>query len=193
MTLVLQFAASAPDQLLERADTQSEITRVLAGIGVRFERWNASQPLPDDSAPADILRAYADDVQRLQNERGYRSVDVVRLKRDPADAAWDDKARAARGKFLDEHTHSEDEVRFFVEGSGMFCLHTQGKVSLVVCERGDLLSVPAGTHHWFDMGSEPAFCAIRLFGNEDGWVAAFTGDKLAGNFLSFDQVKQQYL
>jgi 1,2-dihydroxy-3-keto-5-methylthiopentene dioxygenase len=53
--------------------------------------------------------------------------------------------------------------------------------------------VPAGTHHWFDMGKDPAFCAIRLFGSERGWVAAFTGDKIAGRFLSFDQVKQQFL
>ncbi|MEY4580641.1 MAG: putative 1,2-dihydroxy-3-keto-5-methylthiopentene dioxygenase [Pseudomonadota bacterium] len=193
MTLLLQYSESAPEQLLGQAKTIPDITSALAALGVRFERWNASQELPDDSSAESILAAYASDIGRLKTERGYRTADVVRLKRDAQDAQWSAKAQAARGKFLDEHTHSEDEVRFFVEGSGMFCLHLQGKVTLVVCERGDLLSVPAGTRHWFDMGTEPAFCAIRVFGNETGWAAAFTGDKLASDFPSFDAVKQQYL
>lgn len=193
MTLLLQFPVSAPDQLSLRADSEPDIARALAPIGVRFERWSAGKALPDDSSSDAILAAYASDIERLKTERGYRSADVVRLKRDPDDASWNDKAQTARGKFLDEHTHAEDEVRFFVEGAGMFCLNVDGVVSLIVCERGDLLSVPAGTHHWFDMGTDPAFCAIRLFGTEQGWVAAFTGDKLAARFLTFDQVKHQYL
>jgi 1,2-dihydroxy-3-keto-5-methylthiopentene dioxygenase len=192
MTLLLQFSECAPDELLQRSDEPQHIDRVLQDIGVRFERWSASQPLADDATQDVILAAYAADIDRLKRERGYRTADVVRMKRDQS-ADWDQKARAARGKFLDEHTHAEDEVRFFVEGSGMFCLRAGGKVSLVVCERGDLLSVPAGTRHWFDMGTDPAFCAIRVFGTENGWVAAFTGDKIAGGFASFDQVKQQFL
>lgn len=193
MTLLLQYSESAPDKLLARADSFPEIVRLLGELGVRFERWSASEELPNDASAEQILAAYGQDIERLKRERGYRSADVVRLKRDPADAGWAQKAAAARGKFLEEHTHGEDEVRFFVEGSGMFCLHLAGKVTQIVCERGDLLSVPAGSKHWFDMGTDPAFCAIRLFGTEAGWVAAFTGDKLSGGFPSYDQVKQQQL
>ena len=58
---------------------------------------------------------------------------------------------ALRAKFLNEHTH----------------------------EKNDLISVPAGTPHWFDMGSEPNFTAIRIFDNPEGWVAQFTGDAIA--------------
>jgi 1,2-dihydroxy-3-keto-5-methylthiopentene dioxygenase len=68
-----------------------------------------------------------------------------------------------RGKFLDEHTHAEDEVRFFAEGSGMFYLHIGGKVYMVLCEAGDFISVPAGTTHWFDMGPSPDLEAENLF------------------------------
>jgi 1,2-dihydroxy-3-keto-5-methylthiopentene dioxygenase len=89
---------------------------------------------------------------------------------------------AMRTKFLSEHTHSEDEVRFFVEGSGLFSLHIGGSVYLVTCERGDLLSVPAGTRHWFDMGDSPRFAAIRLFLDPSGWVAKYTGDAIADRF-----------
>ena len=191
MTTLLQFAESAPRALVGRFDRFEDIVQRLSAIGVRFERWEASQPLSADASAESILLAYSADIERLKRERGYKTADVVRLKREPADAGWAAKAAAARGKFLDEHTHSEDEVRFFVEGSGMFCLHLHGFVHMLVCERGDLLSVPAGTRHWFDMGRDPAFCAIRVFGNEAGWVADFTGDKLASDYYDYDQVRAQ--
>ena len=95
--------------------------------------------------------------------------------------------QAIRTKFLDEHTHDEDEVRFFVEGSGAFYLHLGDKVYRVVCTRDDLLSVPAGTLHWFDMGPEPNFTCIRLFISPDGWVANFTGDKIASTIPAFGE------
>jgi 1,2-dihydroxy-3-keto-5-methylthiopentene dioxygenase len=190
MSLLLQFAESDPNAPLQRTEAFEDITQRLAQLGVRFERWAANEPLTADSTQADILRAYASDIERLKRTWGYRSADVVRLKRDPADHEWPQKAAGARGKFLNEHTHAEDEVRFFVEGSGLFYLRLKGWVTLVLCERGDLLSVPAGTPHWFDMGSEPAFCAIRLFGSEAGWVADFTGDKISARFPSFDSVRQ---
>ncbi len=52
----------------------------------------------------------------------------------------------------------------------------------MLCEEGDLISVPAGTRHWFDMGPNPRFTAIRLFTNADGWIANFTGDTIADRF-----------
>ena len=87
-----------------------------------------------------------------------------------------------RQKFLSEHTHSEDEVRFFVAGQGLFSLHIGENVYEVLCSQGDLISVPANTPHWFDMGPEPSFIAIRLFNNPEGWVANFTGSDIADHF-----------
>ena len=87
-----------------------------------------------------------------------------------------------RKTFLSEHTHAEDEVRFFVEGRGLFSLHIGDEVLLTLCERGDLIRVPAGTRHWFDMGSAPAFCALRFFNNSEGWVAQFSGDPISDRF-----------
>jgi 1,2-dihydroxy-3-keto-5-methylthiopentene dioxygenase len=189
MSLLLQFAETAPEPALQRTSDPTEIARLLAPLGVGFERWSAPVALSFESTAEEILAAYAPEIERLKAARGYRSADVVRLRRDPTDPEWEAKASAARGKFLDEHVHSEDEVRFFVEGAGAFYLHLAGRVSLVLCERGDLLSVPAGTPHWFDMGRDPAFCAIRLFASDAGWVAQFSGDKLAARFPSFDAVR----
>ena len=80
----------------------------------------------------------------------------------------------------------EDEVRFFVEGSGMFYLHANEKVHMLLCEAGDMISVPAGLKHWFDMGPQPRFAAIRLFTTPEGWVAKFTGDAIAQSFPRYE-------
>ena len=95
-----------------------------------------------------------------------------------------------REKFLFEHTHSEDEVRFFVKGQGLFCLHIGTKIYQVLCQKGDLISVPTLTPHWFDMGSDPEFTAIRLFNNTEGWVAKSTALELSfAFFVSFANEK----
>ncbi len=165
--------------LLQTTDAQ-RIAETLAGIGVVFERWQAAKPLPDDADQASVLDVYRKDVDRLMAQGGYRTVDVVRVKPDHPDRV------ALRAKFLAEHTHAEDEVRFFVEGAGAFYLRQGGKVYQVVCERNDLLSVPAGITHWFDTGEAPQFCAIRLFTSADGWVATFTGDDIATRFPAYE-------
>ena len=92
-----------------------------------------------------------------------------------------------RNKFLSEHTHSEDEVRFFVEGAGIFYLRSGGKVYMTLCERGDLISVPTGVKHWFDMGPAPYLTCIRLFTSHEGWVADYTEDDIAEKFPKFEK------
>jgi 1,2-dihydroxy-3-keto-5-methylthiopentene dioxygenase len=156
------------------------IHRELGSAGIRFERWEARQPLPPGASQADILDAYQDSVERLMKERGLRSVDVLGMVPDHPDRA------SIRKKFLEEHTHSEDEVRFFVEGQGLFSIHKAGRVFMVLCEKGDLISVPDGTPHWFDMGPSPSFIAIRLFTNTEGWVARTTGSAIASSFPRLD-------
>lgn len=154
----------------------ADISRELAAIGVRFEQWKAAQPIAPGASQDEVIAAYREDIERLKREEGYQTVDVVSLTPDHPDRA------AFRAKFLSEHTHAEDEVRFFVAGSGQFTLHVQGKVYDVLCEKGDLIGVPDGTRHWFDMSESPYFVAIRLFNNPAGWVADFTGDDIALGF-----------
>ncbi|MCU6679875.1 1,2-dihydroxy-3-keto-5-methylthiopentene dioxygenase [Leclercia tamurae] len=149
------------------------IQQQLNARGVRFERWEADRDLGRDPAPDAVINAYQHAIDRLVAEKGYQSWDVISLRAD------NPQKEALRAKFLNEHTHGEDEVRFFVEGAGLFCLHIDDQVCQVLCEKNDLISVPAGTPHWFDMGSEPNFTAIRIFDNPEGWVAQFTGDAIA--------------
>jgi 1,2-dihydroxy-3-keto-5-methylthiopentene dioxygenase len=169
---------NAERSLLDTTDGE-EIAAALQLIGVRFERWSASRQLPAQIEDAAIMDAYRADIDRLKRECGYQSVDVLRCLPD------NPKREELRLKFLEEHTHDEDEVRFFVEGAGVFYLRAAGKVHMTLCERGDLIGVPAGTRHWFDMGPAPRFTAIRLFTTPAGWVARFTGERIARQFPSF--------
>jgi 1,2-dihydroxy-3-keto-5-methylthiopentene dioxygenase len=89
---------------------------------------------------------------------------------------------------LADHTHSEDEVRFFVVGRGLFCLHMGDEVLQLVCEKNDWIAVPAGTKHWFDMGPNPQFCALRFFNNPEGWVGSFTADPIASHYPLLDEL-----
>jgi 1,2-dihydroxy-3-keto-5-methylthiopentene dioxygenase len=178
-TLRVYDDADPARTLLDTTD-RTEIARILGEYGVRFERWATDVELAPDASPDDVLAAYAADVQRLQGECGYQAADVIRLAKGTPNTA------PMRAKFLDEHTHDEDEARFFVEGSGAFYLRFGDRVHQMICTRGDLLSVPAGTTHWFDMGPDPEFTAIRLFTDPAGWVANFTGDDIARRFPLYE-------
>ncbi len=166
---------AATQQEVLRTEDATAIAATLAPLGVRFERWDGVQ-VPDGASNDEILAAYRPWLDKLMGETGAGSADVVSLTPDHPQAA------AMREKFLNEHTHSEDEVRFFVKGAGDFVLHVGGKVYDAHCVQGDLLSVPAGTQHWFDAGDKPYFTALRVFTDPAGWVAEFTGTDMAQRF-----------
>lgn len=166
--------------LREVIKDHAAISACLNGIGVRFERWQ-TKPLPATASQEEVLAAYQEDVARLNAEYGFKSVDVVALRPD------NPKKDELRAKFLDEHIHKDFEVRYFVDGRGLFYLNVGDSVYAVLCEQGDLISVPADTLHWFDMGTNPDFKCIRLFVVPDGWVAEFSGDNIASRYPTFDQ------
>jgi 1,2-dihydroxy-3-keto-5-methylthiopentene dioxygenase len=188
MSALLVYGENRPDHLFRSTTDVPLIAHELAACGVGFERWDCRYDLAATAAPEEVLAAYDSDIQRLKRDHGYLSADVVRIQRSSEDSEWPEIARTARTTFLAEHSHSEDEVRFFAAGSGLFALRANGFVRLVYCEKGDMLRIPAGMRHWFDMGTEPSFCAIRLFGTSDGWIASFTGDPIALRFPTYDGV-----
>lgn len=162
------------------------IRDLLDQAGVLFEQWDTlsghAQPSISD---ASILEAYSDQTARLKKRYGFQSADVIHMQADHP------QKEAIRARFLSEHTHSDFEVRFFVEGRGLFYLRHEDKIYALLCEKGDLISVPAGMPHWFDMGSQPHLSCIRLFTDEAGWVAAYTGTPYCKNFPDLDQTLQE--
>ncbi|HBR69170.1 MAG TPA: cupin [Rhodospirillaceae bacterium] len=184
MSRLTIYPDNDPQKALLDTPDYEVIAEALNKIGVRFERWEASEKFPNDAGDNVVLEAYAADIERIKKENGYQTVDILRCN-----AQTPDKP-AIRAKFLNEHTHNEDEVRFFVEGAGVFYLRVDGKVYMALCERGDLIGVPAGVTHWFDMGPDPDITAIRFFDNKEGWVPHFTGSKIADEFPKFEKTKR---
>ena len=175
------FSASDAATVLFETRNPIAIAAKLGEIGVGFERWQAAFELLPGASSESVLSAYKNDVEALIQAGAYKSVDVVSLYPEHPDRA------AMRQKFLNEHTHAEDEIRFFVAGSGLFTIHaapSEGadQIFEVECQKNDLINLPAGTRHWFDMGEAPFFVAIRIFTNPSGWVANFTGSTLSEHF-----------
>ncbi len=176
MSTLTIYPETQPQQPLQQTRDFEVIKKELGAAGIRFERWRADKPLAADADNESILTAYKTEIDKLVAEQGYQTYDVVSMNPDHP------QKTEFRNKFLAEHRHSEDEVRFFVRGHGLFVMHINDRVYALLCEKDDLISVPANTKHWFDMGPNPVFTAIRLFNNPEGWVANFTGDTIAERF-----------
>lgn len=179
MTTLTVYADTDPATELLRTSDFDTIQRELAAIGVPMERWQADVPLAPDATPEAVLEAYERSVAALNAKYGFKSVDVVAMYPDHPQAA------EARKKFLAEHVHHDFEIRFFVDGAGMFYIRKNGKVYMTECTAGDLIELPAHTTHWFDMGPRPFFKAIRFFTQAEGWVGHFTGDPIASRFPAY--------
>jgi len=159
-----------PDKNMVLDDEQA-IRLFLDERGIFYQRWPADAGLPNDATDTQVLAAYDQWLKPFMKKNGYQTADVIRV------TPHTPNLPAIRGKFLREHTHSEDEVRFFVDGQGVFWFHKErieDEVFALCCEQGDLISVPADTKHWFDLGDHPHVCAIRIFTNQAGWVPQYT-------------------
>ena len=176
MSRLTVYPDRAPTAPTLSTEDPAAIAQALGAIGVRFERWDSPVTLAPEDSTETILAAYRPYLDGLMGSTGAGTADVIKLTPDHPQAA------ALRQKFLAEHTHTEDEVRFFVHGAGNFIMHVDGKVWDAHCVQGDLISVPAHTPHWFDAGERPFFTALRVFSDTSGWVAHFTGDSISERF-----------
>jgi 1,2-dihydroxy-3-keto-5-methylthiopentene dioxygenase len=146
-----------------------QIRDFLAGIGIDYERWEPTAETPRDASAEQILRAFAGQINQLKARGGYVTADVIDVG--PETPGLD----AMLTRFNTEHWHDEDEVRYIVAGRGLFHVHPQkGPVVAIEVEAGDLIRVPRGTHHWFDLCGEKRIRAIRLFQDTAGWTPHYT-------------------
>lgn len=139
---------------LEPAPGQAPCTlHDLAAAGALYER------LPVDPV------AYQPPLDRLKAERGYVEQDIIQLSPDTPNL------EALCAKFIDEHLHTDDEVRYVLEGEGIFDLRSKDDQWMrVTVEQGDLLVVPANLHHRFMLTDRKQIRCVRLFKDSAGWV-----------------------
>lgn len=184
MSLVKIFDVENPENFSEVEELPS-IQAELSKINITFDKWDNLTSLTDkkDLSDEEILKLYQDKVDLIKKKHGLQSVDIINVS--PA-FAQTDKFQPMRKKFLDEHLHTDDEVRYFIDGQGLFYIHHGKKIYGILCTAGDFISVPANTPHWFDMGSQPQFKCIRFFTTEEGWVPVYEKNSISGQFPLLD-------
>ena len=154
------------------------ITEYLAGCGIDYEKWIPAHPVALDASAEQILEAYSGDIEKLKARGGYVTADVIDVS--PETPGLDEML----AKFNREHWHDEDEVRFVIAGHGLFHIHSKaGPVIGIEVEAGDLIRVPRGTRHWFNLCTDRRIRAIRLFQEMAGWTPQYTDSGVDQKFL----------
>ena len=125
---------------------------------VLARRGVLSWSVPDDAAARDAL------IDSIKREHGSVDQDFIEL------APSTPNLEAICAKFDREHLHTEDEVRYVVAGEGIFDVRDEndGWIRIEVVE-GDLIVIPARTHHRFFLTDKKQIRCMRLFANHDGW------------------------
>ncbi|HCD31817.1 MAG TPA: acireductone dioxygenase, partial [Phycisphaerales bacterium] len=147
-------------QITQRADIEIYLRR----YGIWYEHWDVEGRVDVNAEAEDILNAYAPEIQRLIQRGNYVTADVINVSPSTPNL------EALLDKFNKEHTHDEDEVRFVVKGRGIFHINPGNgdPVFAVQTEAGDLINVPRGTKHWFDLCEDRCIRCIRLLSRR--WV-----------------------
>src|SRR6266404_6998182 len=153
-----------------RTLTESKaIADYLANYGIEYKKWILNDPITEDARAEKILSAYSREIEEMNKRGGYITADVIDIR--PATPGLE----AMLAKFNREHWHDEDEVRFVISGHGLF--HIRHEADLVIAievEAGDLIRIPRGTYHWFDLCADRRIRAIRLFQDMAGWKPFYT-------------------
>jgi 1,2-dihydroxy-3-keto-5-methylthiopentene dioxygenase len=156
---------------------QNEVTQYLAQLGIEYERWPSAERVAPDASAEAVLAAYSAEIETLKAKGGYVTADVIDV------TAQTPGLEAMLAKFKTEHWHDEDEVRFIIRGRGLFHIHPRdggekggggSPVIAIEVEAGDLIRVPRGTWHWFDLCADRDIRAIRLFQDKSGWTPHYT-------------------
>lgn len=160
-----------------------EITAYLAAVNIQYERWEVSGAkaavrVGEEASTEEVLAAYHAEIETLKVRGGYVTADVIDVR------AETPNLEAMLNRFNKEHWHDEDEVRFIVAGNGLFHIHPEGgDVVAIEVEAGDLIRVPRGTHHWFDLCTNRRIRAIRLFQAQSGWTPHYTETGIDKGYL----------
>ncbi|HEU5337888.1 MAG TPA: cupin domain-containing protein [Sulfuricaulis sp.] len=163
-------------ELKDLAAVQSRLAR----LGITLRHWPApadprarelmQQKSLNDAEKEELLGFVQNRFEELKREMGYQTRDMVVIHEDIPGLA------EMLGKFDKIHTHSDDEVRYILDGTGYFgFVDPDGKQFLLEVRGGDYINVPADTEHWFEMRGCTRCKAVRYFIDTSGWTPNYTG------------------
>jgi len=155
-----------------------EIAPFLAPLKVQLNYWSvgtARQDLLDKEAlsPAEkeeLLQSVDEYFEQLKAEKGYQTRDLIVLYPRMENLA------TLLSKFELAHKHADDEVRYILEGEGVFgFVLPDGSQAELTVQASEYINVPKLTEHWFHLTSSQRVKAVRYFTNNEGWVPVYTG------------------
>jgi 1,2-dihydroxy-3-keto-5-methylthiopentene dioxygenase len=154
------------------------IGQALSALGIELRQWPLpvqlqsllAQDVLTEAEQNQILVGLDHYFEQLQRDLGYQSRDLIALH--PAIPDLSGKL----AKFVDVHTHDDDEVRYVVAGAGVFgFVFPDGRQALLTVQPAEYINVPAGTEHWFELTADRRIKAVRYFGGAVSWVPNYTG------------------
>ncbi|MGL5876255.1 MAG: 1,2-dihydroxy-3-keto-5-methylthiopentene dioxygenase [Xenococcaceae cyanobacterium] len=156
-----------------------DISRELSSLNIQLDRWSVGedtqlrQLLAQESLNLEekerVLAALDTYFEQLKQTDGYQSRDLIALH--PGIPNLDEML----AKFDRIHTHADDEVRYIVDGEGIFgFVRPDGSQVELTVQPEEYINVPAGTEHWFYLTTARRVKAIRYFIDTAGWVPQYT-------------------
>lgn len=161
----------------------ADITAALEPISVAVDHWPVgddpelrallNEPGLNNDEKEMVLRNLDHYFEKLEASEGYQTRDLIVLHSGVPDL---DKLLA---KFDRAHTHDDDEVRYIIDGDGVFgFIMPDGKQNQLTVEAGEYINVPAGTEHWFVLTESKRIKAVRYFTSIEGWTPNYTGTEI---------------
>ncbi|MCE9501320.1 MAG: cupin domain-containing protein [Leptospira sp.] len=159
----------------------SEVKKFLNSRGIDYEHWDTpasansllSKDTLNDAEKEELLGKLDNRFEELKSKFGYRTRDLVVLH--PGVPGIKDML----AKFDKVHYHTDEEVRYIVDGSGIFGFSIKGEKFLVHVSRNDYISVPRNTNHWFYLDEKMRIKAVRYFQDMSGWVPNYVEETAA--------------
>lgn len=159
------------------------IARELAALNIKLDRWAVGEnpqtrallakvALSDDEKEQ-VLRSLDRYFDALKSTNGYESRDLIVLH--PGITNID----TLMSKFAPCHTHADDEVRYIIDGEGVFgFVRPDGSQVELTIQPEEYINVPAGTPHWFHLTPARRVKAVRYFIGTEGWVPEYTDTEI---------------
>ena len=169
----------------ENGDTVADLETIqkeLAPLNVKLDRWAVDEGRVlellgkerlTDGEKEEVLKGLDKRFETLKSELGYKSRDLIVLF--PEVPNLEELLK----KFDSAHTHADDEVRYVVDGEGVFGFtRPDGSQVELKVEALDFINVPKDTEHWFYLTEKKRIKAVRYFSGMEGWVPEYTGSEI---------------